>query len=105
MIYINAISYYFPEETLSNDDIIKDYKKYGGNDKTITSEELYLQCGVKKRHVCPLDDTAKNLGNLAAENLFKEFSQHPHFILYRIRIIERFRETDVYFAFTFLFCR
>lgn len=74
MVYINAISYYLPEETLSNNDIIKDYKKYGGNDKTITSEGLYLQCGVKKRHVCPLDDTAKNLGNLAAENLFKEWN-------------------------------
>lgn len=74
MIYVNAISYHLPQKTLSNEAIIEEYKFYGGDDATITSESIVQQCGIKNRHICPLDDTAKDLGNRAAEQLFSEWN-------------------------------
>jgi 3-oxoacyl-[acyl-carrier-protein] synthase-3 len=73
LVYINAISSYLPEDTLSNETIIKEYLSYGGEDQSISPESLFVQCGVKNRHVCPLDDTAKDLGNHAAKKLFNEW--------------------------------
>ena len=72
MVYINAISFHLPEKTLSNEDIVLDYRDYGG-EEAITSESIFAQCGVRNRHICPLEDTSKDLGNLAAEELFTEW--------------------------------
>ena len=75
MVYINAISSHLPDEFISNDYIIEDYYRYGGDPaETITSEIIFEQCGVRKRHICPLGDTAKDLGNRAAELLFAEWN-------------------------------
>jgi len=74
VVYINAISYHLPEATLSNDALIDEYVHYGGADSSITAETIFAQCGVRNRHVCPLDDTAKDLGNRAAEKLFEEWN-------------------------------
>lgn len=84
MIYINAISFYLPEETLSNKKIIDEYHYYGGTDKNITSGSIVQQCGIINRHICPLEDTAKDLGNKAAEGLFNEWHQKKETIDYII---------------------
>lgn len=74
MVYLNAISYHLPDTTLSNTTILEEYRYYGGEDATITSEGIYEQCGVRNRHICPLEDTAKDLGNRASEKLFEEWN-------------------------------
>jgi 3-oxoacyl-[acyl-carrier-protein] synthase III len=74
VIYVNAISFHLPQETLSNEAIISEYKEYGGLNETITPSTLYAQCGVKNRHICSFDDTTKDLGNKAAEALFEEWN-------------------------------
>lgn len=75
MGYINAISYYLPEESISNQDIIRDYQTYKtDSDKKITAQDLYNQNWIKKRYQAKLSVTAKDLGNKAAENLFQEWN-------------------------------
>lgn len=75
MAYINAISYYLPQKSYSNEDIIADYKKYAGaNAEEIDPDQIYQQCGVRKRYSAPLNDTAKDLGNQAGLKLFDEWS-------------------------------
>ena len=72
MGYINAISYYFPEDSISNEEIIKDYLPYAkGND--VSAQELYNQNWIKNRYQAKLSITAKDLGNYAAKRLFKEW--------------------------------
>lgn len=74
MVYINAISHHFPDLFRDNEQIIEEYYKYGGDRNIdITSEDIYNQCGINKRYVSHPDDTAKDLGNRAAEQLFKEW--------------------------------
>lgn len=74
MIYINAISFHLPEDMLSNDTLVSEYKKYGGTDNAVTAHSIFAQCGVKNRHICPLEDTSKDLGNRAATKLFEEWN-------------------------------
>lgn len=75
MIYVNAISYYLPEDTVSNETILSDYQKFGGDlAKAPDSEGIFKQCGIRNRHVCPIDDTSKDLGNLACERMFDQWN-------------------------------
>lgn len=90
MIYVNAISFHLPEETLSNEAIISDYKAFGGLDHTITTSTMYAQCGVKNRHICPFEETAKDLGNRAAERLFEEWDIDKASIDYIIFVSDAF---------------
>lgn len=73
MIYINAISHHFPETSYSNLQIIEDYYNYGGEER-LDPDDIYNQCGIKKRYSSDKLDTAKDLGNSAAEKLFDEWN-------------------------------
>lgn len=74
MIYINAISTYFPETTIDNETIIREFFEFGGQTEIeITPETIFSQCGIKKRYVANLEDTTKDLGNRAATKLFEEW--------------------------------
>ncbi|WP_121667719.1 3-oxoacyl-ACP synthase III family protein [Mesonia aquimarina] len=74
MGYINAISYYFPEDFISNQDIIKDYQVFAKQkEKRITADELYQQNWIRKRYQAKLSVTAKDLGNYAAKKIFLEW--------------------------------
>ncbi len=74
MVFINAISYHFPETFHTNSQVIDEYYKYGGDfSPKITSADIYNQCGINKRYISHPDDTAKDLGNRAAEKLFNEW--------------------------------
>lgn len=75
MIYINAISYYFPETSFNNKDIIEDYIKYTapGELKEITEEDLFKQCRINRRYAAEIEETAKDIGNKAALKLFNEW--------------------------------
>lgn len=76
MIYLNAISYYFPKKSFSNDEIIADYYKYSENPNPdeITSDSIIRQCGIQNRFAAEIEETAKDIGNKAAEKLFEEWN-------------------------------
>ncbi|KJS04817.1 MAG: hypothetical protein VR77_10625 [Flavobacteriales bacterium BRH_c54] len=85
MIYINAISYHFPEKSITNEELITDFNTNWNKEKIkISSEELYNQCWVNKRYISRLDETAKDLGNAAANKLFKEWNINKNEIEYII---------------------
>lgn len=76
MVYINAISYYFPEKSFSNKEIIEDYIKYcpEQNRIEITEDDIVKQCGIVKRYTSEIEETAKDIGNKSAQKLFEEWS-------------------------------
>lgn len=76
MAYINAISYYFPDKSFNNSEIINDYYKYcdESEQKGITEEDIFKQCGIKNRYAAEIEETAKDVGNKAAEKLFAEWA-------------------------------
>lgn len=76
MVYINAISYYFPEKSYSNKEIIEDYIKYcpEQNRIEITEDDIVKQCGIVKRYASEIEETAKDIGNKSAQKLFEEWS-------------------------------
>lgn len=74
LVYLNAISYYLPEKSIDNDEIIRDFFDFGGKSSVdITPDTIFGQCGIKTRFTAYPEDTAKDLGNRAAERLFKEW--------------------------------
>ncbi len=86
MVYINAISYYLPEKSLSNSDIIEDYKNYCDPTQYVetTEEDLVNQCGITKRFAAEIDETAKDIGNKSAVKFFKEWEIDKSTIEYLI---------------------
>ncbi|MFT4536374.1 MAG: 3-oxoacyl-[acyl-carrier-protein] synthase-3 [Saprospiraceae bacterium] len=70
MVYINSISYYFPERIVDNSEIIANYKRVVDEFDEVTSEDIFEQTGVAYRYESDLSDTAKDLGLKAAERLF-----------------------------------
>lgn len=88
MVYINAISYHFPAKSLSNKDVIEDYVKFCPKEKRaeISEENILKQCGIKKRYATEIEETAKDLGNAAANKLFKEWNINKAEIDYLIFI-------------------
>lgn len=63
--YIKAISYYLPEGTLTNDDLVKEFPEW-------TVEKIANKIGVNVRHVAAPDETAGDMAVKAAEKLFAE---------------------------------
>ncbi len=89
LVYLNAISSYFPEYFLDNETIIKEFYEFGGkSDFEITPESIFNQCGVRKRFVVDPKDTTKDLGNRAAKKLFEEWNIDKSKIDYIIFVSE-----------------
>jgi 3-oxoacyl-[acyl-carrier-protein] synthase-3 len=87
LVYINAISYHFPDQFHENEQIIQEYLNYGGDRSVkISSEDIYNQCGINKRYSSQKDETAKDLGNSAAIRLFDEWNIKKNEIEYIIFI-------------------
>jgi len=85
LVYINAISYHLPNQFHSNEQIIAEYYKYGGDSSNkITSQDIFNQCGITKRYTSDLEETAKDLGNKAALKLFEEWNIDKNTIEYLI---------------------
>ncbi len=74
-MYINAISYYLPEEKLGNASIIEDYLHFKEKDDPDgpSIEDVYNYCWIKQRYVSAHSDSSKDLGNRAALKLFEEW--------------------------------
>lgn len=63
--FIKAISYYLPEKTITNQDLINEFPEW-------TVEKIAGKVGVSERHVAGENETAADLGVKAAEKFFKE---------------------------------
>lgn len=63
--YIKAISYYLPEQVLTNEQLVKEFPEW-------TVEKVAGKVGVAERHIVGTNETATDLGVHAAENLFLE---------------------------------
>lgn len=75
MVYINALSYYLPDEVITNEDIIRDFHDYGGDpNEELTEASILAKCGVRTRYLCPPEETAKHLGIHASEKLFNQWN-------------------------------
>ena len=70
MAYIKAISYYLPEKVLTNDELIKDFPEW-------SVEKVAKKVGVNSRHIADENETAGDLAEKAAINLFAEYKINP----------------------------
>lgn len=62
--YIKDISYYLPENVVTNDMLVNDFPEW-------SVDKIASKIGVNKRHVAVPDETASDLAIKAAEELFK----------------------------------
>lgn len=65
MAFIKAISYYLPQQIVTNEELIKDFPEW-------TVEKVAGKVGVSERHISAEDETAGDMAVKAAEKLFEE---------------------------------
>lgn len=65
--YIKAISYYLPEEVLTNADLVRIFPQ-------LTEVEIFRATGIRKRHITPHGIIGSDLAYLSA---IKFFDEHP----------------------------
>lgn len=63
--YIKAISYYTPNQVLTNEDLVLEFPEW-------TVEKVASKVGINARHISASDETAGDMAIKAAENLFAE---------------------------------
>ena len=63
--YIKAISYYLPENILTNEQLVAEFPEW-------TVEKVAAKVGVVERHIVNTDETATDLAVYAGEKLFSE---------------------------------
>jgi len=63
--FIKALSYYLPEQVLTNQQIVESFPEW-------TVEKIEKKIGIKERHITRDDETASDLAVCAAEKLFEE---------------------------------
>jgi len=62
---IQAINYYLPEKTLTNEELAKVFPEW-------PAEQIYQKTGIRNRHIAADDETASDLAFYAAQNLFNQ---------------------------------
>ncbi len=65
MAFIKAISYYLPEQVLTNEQLVRDFPEW-------TVDQVAEKVGINERHISRNDETAADLAVNAAERLFNE---------------------------------
>lgn len=63
--YIKAVSYYLPEKTVTNQELVKDFPEW-------SVEKIAEKIGIDKRHITIEGETSADLATKAAERLFEE---------------------------------
>ena len=64
-VFIKAISYYLPENVVTNEDLVKEFPEW-------TVEKISKKIGILERRVASLNETASDLAVNAANKLFDE---------------------------------
>lgn len=67
MAYIKAISYYLPERTVTNEELLQEFPEW-------SVDKVSSKVGVMKRHVASESETAGDLAEKAALKLFEEYN-------------------------------
>lgn len=68
--YIRGISYYLPEQVLTNEELTKEFPEWD-------VDKVYNKVGVKERHIAAPDETAGDMAEKAARRLFAEYGISP----------------------------
>lgn len=68
--YIRAISYYLPERILTNEELAQEFPEWD-------VDKVYNKVGVRRRHLAAAGETAGDLAEMAARNLFEEYGVVP----------------------------
>ena len=71
MAFIKAISYYLPERVLTNEELVKEFPGW-------SIEKIAQKVGINSRHVAAEDETAGDMAEKAARQLFKEYGISPN---------------------------
>ena len=66
MAEIQAISYFLPEDTLSNEALVQEFPEF-------TSEQLFKLSGINKRHITKPYHIGSDLAFFSAEKFFKDY--------------------------------
>ena len=68
--YIKGISYYLPERVYTNDDLVRDFPEW-------SVDKVMKKVGVETRHLAAADETAGDMAEKAARQLFEEYGIEP----------------------------
>lgn len=71
--FIKAISYYLPSQIVTNEELVKEFPEW-------SVEKVADKVGVNSRHIATPTETAGDLAELAARNLFQEYNIVPESI-------------------------
>lgn len=69
-IYIKAISYFLPEQKVSNEELLREFPEWSG-------DKVAAKVGVFSRHIAKDNETAGDLAEKAAKKLFVEHNIDP----------------------------
>ena len=72
-VYIKALSYYLPDRVVSNEELLKEFPEW-------SVDKVAAKVGVQSRHISALDETAGDLAEKAAKQLFEENNIDPQSI-------------------------
>lgn len=70
MVYIKALTYYLPEKTITNEDLVRDFPEW-------SIDKIANKVGVNSRHISREDETAGDMAEKVARKLFKEYRIAP----------------------------
>lgn len=70
MAYIKAISYYLPEQVVTNEELVQEFPEW-------SVEKVAQKVGVDSRHVAAENETAGDMAEKAARKLFEEYGISP----------------------------
>lgn len=69
-VYIKGISYYLPEQIVTNEDLVKDFPEW-------SVDKVAAKVGVYSRHLAAVNETAGDMAEKAARKLFDEYNISP----------------------------
>lgn len=70
MAYIKGISYYLPERVITNEELVQEFPEW-------SVDKVAQKVGIDSRHVAAENETAGDLAEKAALNLFEEYQVDP----------------------------
>lgn len=70
MAFIKAISYYLPEQVVTNEELVKEFPEW-------SVDKVAQKVGVDSRHLAAPDETAGDMAEKAARKLFEEYHIDP----------------------------
>lgn len=70
MVYIKGISYYLPKKVITNEELVNEFPEW-------SVDKVAQKVGVNERHVAANGETAGDMAEKAARNLFEEYNINP----------------------------